>query len=98
MGNSLWAAGGSTLARIERVGFQAAAALIPTYQDKTWCDQGHVMRTSAPTCPECQNATAVIASDLLEQLHLGLIRALDPHLPYQPMHAEQLAAALDGRR
>ena len=72
-----WAEG-STLARIERSGFKSAVNLVPTFHSKTWCDQGHVMDVDAPACPQCRNATAVIASDLLEQLYLGLIPALDP--------------------
>jgi len=51
---------------------------LPTFSDKKWCSQGHVMLTTAPTCQTCQNAVAVIASDLLEQLHLGLLPALAP--------------------
>jgi len=36
------------------------------------------MLITSPACPECRNATAVICSDLLEQLHLGLLLALEP--------------------
>ena len=69
---------GSILARIERVGFQAAANLTPTYHSKTWCDQGHMMNVDAPACPTCTTAIAELLSDVLERLHLGLIPALDP--------------------
>lgn len=52
-----------------------AEGYLPT---TTWCDQGHVMLAATPVCPTCWNTVAVIASDLLEQLHLGLLPALDP--------------------
>ena len=97
MSATAWAEG-STLTRIERSGFKAAVNLVPTFHSKTWCDQGHVMDVDAPACSQCRNATAVIASDLLEQLHLGLIRALEPQAPYGMTYAEQLAEAMGGRR
>lgn len=51
----------------------------PSFFDKTWCDQGHMIPIGAP-CPVCQNTMAVIASDLLKQLDLGQLEALEGEL------------------
>ncbi len=78
----------------------------PTFADKTWCDQGHVMTIGAP-CGVCRDTMAVIASDLLEQLNLGLLEALEGEpligrthdaAEFPMTREEQLADAMEIRR
>ena len=93
---------------MSRIGASAdERAALGGFHDKAWCDQGHVVSIHARACPQCQNTMAVIASDLLEQLNLGLLEALEGEpligrahdaAEFPMTREEQLADAMEIRR